>query len=165
MATATLDLRGELIKPKDEGYEQARRVHNGMIDKRPAMIARCADTADVVSAVNFARQEGLLLAVRGGGHNGPGLGTVDGGLVIDLSPMNGVRVAPDRRTVRVGGGSTWGQVDHATHGVGMATPSGIISTTGVGGLTLGGGIGHLTRKYGLSIDNLLEADVVLADGS
>jgi FAD/FMN-containing dehydrogenase len=165
MSTATLVIGGELIKPEDAGYEQARRVHNGMIDKRPAMIARCVDTADVVSAVNFARQEGLLLAVRGGGHNGPGLGTVDGGLVIDLAPIKGALVDPERRTVRVGGGSTWGEVDQATHGAGMATPSGIISTTGVGGLTLGGGMGHLTRKYGLSIDNLLEADVVLADGS
>jgi FAD/FMN-containing dehydrogenase len=165
MSTATLVIRGELIKPEDAGYEQARRVHNGMIDKRPAVIARCIDAADVVSAVNFARQEGLLLAVRGGGHNGPGLGTVDGGLVLDLAPSQGALVDPERRTVRVGGGSTWGEVDQATHGAGMATPSGIISTTGVGGLTLGGGMGHLTRKFGLSIDNLLEADVVLADGS
>src|SRR5256885_6970561 len=165
MSTATLVIGGELIKPEDDGYEQARRVHNGMIDKRPAMIARCIDAADVVAAVNFARQEGLLLAVRGGGHNGPGLGTVDGGLVIDLAPIKSALVDPERRTVRVGGGSTWGEVDQATHGAGMATPSGIISTTGVGGLTLRGGMGHLTRKYGLSIDNLLEADVVLADGS
>jgi FAD/FMN-containing dehydrogenase len=165
MSTATLVIRGELIKPEDAGYEQARRVHNGMIDKRPAMIARCIDAEDVVSAVNFARQEGLLLAVRGGGHNGPGLGTVDGGLVIDLAPIKGALVDPERRTVRIGGGGTWGEVDQATHGAGMATPSGIISTTGVGGLTLGGGMGHLTRKFGLSIDNLLEADVVLADGS
>src|ERR1700738_1157214 len=145
MSTATLVIGGELLKPEDAGYEQARRVHNGMIDKRPAMIARCIDAADVVSTVNFARQEGLLLAVRGGGHNGPGLGTVDGGLVIDLAPIKGALVDPERRTVRVGGGSTWGEVDQATHGPGMATPSGIISTTAVGGVVRRGGVGGVTR--------------------
>src|SRR5204863_2547074 len=117
-----------------------------------------------ITAVNFARDNGILLAVRGGGHNGPGLGTCDGGLVVDLSRMKGVRVDPAARTARVGGGCTWGDVDHATHAFGLATPSGIISTTGVGGLTLGGGMGHLTGQYGLSIDSLLAADVVLADG-
>ncbi len=158
-------LRGELIRRDEESYNEARAVYNATIDKYPALIARCADVADVISAVNFARDNELLLAVRGGGHNGAGLGVCDGGLVIDLSRMRGVRVDPVSRTVRVEGGTTWGDVDHATHAFGLATPSGIISTTGVGGLTLGGGLGHLTRKCGLSIDNLLSADVVLADGS
>jgi len=156
--------RGELIGPDDEAYEAARKVYNGMIDKCPRLIERCADVADVIGAVNFARENDLLLAIRGGGHNGGGLGVCDDGLVIDLSAMQGVRVDPKARTVRVEGGCTWGKVDHATHAFGLVTPSGIISTTGVGGLTLGGGIGHLTRKYGLAIDNLLEVDMVLADG-
>jgi len=158
------NLRGELIEPGDKGYDAARKVYNAMIDKRPRLIARCVDVGDVMTAVNFARQNQMLLAVRGGGHNGGGLGVCDDGLVIDLSPMRYTRVDPKARTVRVGGGCTWGDVDHATHAFGMATPSGIISTTGVGGLTLGGGIGHLTRKCGLSIDNLLSVDMVLADG-
>jgi FAD/FMN-containing dehydrogenase len=157
-------LRGELIQPQDAGYDEARSLYNRMIDKRPALIVRCTDVADVQAALKFATSHGLRLAVRGGGHNGGGLGSVDGGLMIDLGPMHGVRVDPEERTVRVEGGATWGQVDHATHAFGLAVPSGIISTTGVGGLTLGGGLGHLTRKYGLTIDNLLEADVVLADG-
>ncbi|MDQ3508932.1 MAG: FAD-binding oxidoreductase [Actinomycetota bacterium] len=159
------EFRGELIEPGDEAYEEARTVYNAMIDKKPALIARCADTADVIAAVNFDREHGLALAVRGGGHNGAGLGMCDDGLVIDLSRMRGIRVDPASRTVRVEGGATWGDVDHATHAFGLATPSGIISTTGVGGLTLGGGLGHLTRKCGLSIDNLLSVDMVLADGS
>jgi len=146
------------------GYDDARKVYNGMIDRRPALIARCVDVADVISAVNFARERGLPLAVRGGGHNGPGLGVCDDGLVIDLSRMKGVRVDPTARTVRVEGGCVWGEVDHATHAFGLATPSGFISTTGVGGLTLGGGIGYLSRTYGLTIDNLLGVDLVLADG-
>jgi FAD/FMN-containing dehydrogenase len=157
-------LRGELIRPGDDAYEVARQVYNGMIDKRPALIARCVDVADVIAAVTFARERGLLLAVRGGGHNGPGLGTCEGGLVVDLGRMKGIRVDPAARTVRVEGGCTWGDVDHATHPFGLATPSGFISTTGVGGLTLGGGIGYLARTYGLTIDNLLGVDVVLADG-
>jgi FAD/FMN-containing dehydrogenase len=157
--------RGDLVSPGDEAYDDARGLFNGMIDKRPALIARCANVADVIAAVNHARDEGLPLAVRGGGHNGAGLGSVDDGLVIDLSSMNGIRVDPEAGTVRAEGGCTWADVDHATHAFGLATPSGIISTTGVGGLTLGGGLGHLTRGCGLSIDNLLEADVVLADGS
>jgi hypothetical protein len=136
-----------------------------MIDKRPACIARCVDTADVVGALDLARREGLEVAVRGGGHNGAGLGTVDGGLVIDLSRLRGVRVDPEARTAQVAGGSVLGDLDHAAGGFGLATPAGIVSTTGVGGLTLGGGLGHLTRKYGLSIDNLLAVDLVLADGS
>jgi FAD/FMN-containing dehydrogenase len=135
-----------------------------MIDKRPRMIARCVDVADVITAVNFGREQRLLIAIRGGGHNGPGLGSVDDGLVIDLSLMKSVRVDPASRTVRVDPGSTSGDVDHATHAFGLAVPFGIVSTTGVAGLTLGGGTGYLTRRYGLTIDNLLQADVVLADG-
>ncbi len=157
-------LRGEVIQPEDERYDDLRALYNGMIDRHPALIVRCTDVADVQAALKFAAEHALRLAIRGGGHNGGGLGSVDGGLVIDLGPMHGVRVDPAARTVRVEGGATWGQVDHATHPFGLAVPSGIISTTGVGGLTLGGGLGHLTRKYGLTIDNLLEADVVLADG-
>ena len=158
-------LRGSLVRPGDADYETARHVHNGMIDKHPALIARCANVADVIAGVNFARENGLLLAIRSGGHNGPGLGTCDGGLVLDLSPMDGIRVDPIARTARVEGGCTLGAVDHATHAFGLATSFGVVSTTGVGGLTLGGGMGHLSRQYGLSIDNLLEADIVLADGS
>ena len=158
-------LRGELIRPADGAYDEARRLYNAMIDKRPALIARCVDVADVIACVRFAAAEGVDLAIRGGGHNGGGLGSVDGGLVIDLSLLRGVRVDPAARTVSVAGGTTLGEVDHATHAFGLAVPAGIISTTGVGGLTLGGGLGHLTRAYGLSIDNLVGADVVLADGS
>jgi FAD/FMN-containing dehydrogenase len=158
-------LRGNLLLPDDPGYDEARAVYNAMIDKHPAMIAQCANVADVIASVNFAREHDLILAVRGGGHNGAGLGTVDNGLVIDLSPMNGVRVDPANRTARVEGGARLGDLHHATHAFGLATPSGIIANTGVGGITLGGGLGYLTRKLGLAIDNLLEADVVLADGS
>jgi FAD/FMN-containing dehydrogenase len=136
-----------------------------MIDKRPLLIARCADAADVIAAVNFGRDNKLAIAIRGGGHNGPGLGSVDDGLVIDLSAMKGIRVDPKERTVRVGPGCTTGDVDHATHAFGQAVPFGVVSTTGVGGLTLSGGHGYLSRQYGLAVDNLLEADVVLADGS
>lgn len=158
-------LRGRIVQPEDPDYDSARRVYNAMIDRYPGVIAQCRDAADVMRCVDFAREESLLLAVRGGGHNGGGLGTCDQGLVVDLRNLKGIRVDPVARTVRVEGGCTWGEVDHATHAFGMAVPCGIISTTGVGGLTLGGGLGHLTRKYGLSIDSLLEADVVLADGS
>jgi FAD/FMN-containing dehydrogenase len=158
-------LRGRLIGPSDADYDAARALYNGMIDKRPRLIARCVDVADVITAVNFGRDEGLLIAVRGGGHNGPGLGSCNDGLVIDLSTMKSVRVDPGSRTVRVDAGCTSGDVDHATHPFGLAVPFGIVSTTGVAGLTLGGGTGYLTRKYGLTIDNLLEADVVLPDGS
>src|SRR6185369_12410024 len=158
-------LRGQFIEPQDPSYEEARALYNGMIDKRPLMIARCADAADVMGAVNFGRDNNLLIAIRGGGHNGPGLGSCDGGLVIDLSAMKGVRVDPAARTARVGAGCTQGDVDHATHAFGLAVPAGIISTTGIAGLTLSGGHGYLSRKYGLTIDSLIEADVVLADGS
>jgi FAD/FMN-containing dehydrogenase len=158
-------LQGELIDPADPRYDEARKVYNGMISRKPRLIARCADIADVIAAVNFGRQNELRVSIRGGGHNAGGLGVCDDGLVIDLSPMKYAYVDPAARTVRVGAGSTWGEVDHATHAFGLAVPSGIISTTGVGGLTLGGGMGHLTRQYGLTIDNLLSADMVLADGS
>jgi hypothetical protein len=157
-------MRGPVIGPTDSDYDDVRGLYNGMIDKRPLLIARCVDVADVITAVNFGRDNNLLVAIRGGGHNGPGLGSCDDGLVIDLSAMNGVRVDPDARTARVGAGCTQGDVDHATHAFGLAVPAGIISTTGVAGLTLGGGHGYLTRRYGLTIDNLIEADVVLADG-
>ena len=158
-------LRGELIQRSDPEYEQARQLYNAMIDKRPLLIARCADVADVIAAVRFGRENDLLTAVRGGGHNGPGLGSCNDGLVIDLSPLKGIRIDPAKSTVRAEGGCTQGEVDHATHAFGLAVPAGIVSTTGIGGLTLGGGHGYLARRYGLTIDNLIEADVVLADGS
>jgi len=158
-------LRGELVGPGDDAYDTARRVHNGMIDRYPRLIARCRDVADVIAAIDFGRDHGLPIAIRSGGHSAPGYGTGDDGLVIDLSPMKGLHVDPAARTVRVETGCTWGDVDHATHAFGLATPSGFVSTTGVGGLTLGGGIGHLSRRFGLTIDSLLSADLVLADGS
>jgi len=158
-------IRGELILPKDSEYNNARKVYNAMINKHPGLIVKCVDVADVINSVNFGRKNNLLVAVRGGGHNGGGLGICDDGLVIDLSGIKSIRVDISNNTVRVGGGNLWGEVDHATHPFGLAVPAGIISTTGVGGLTLGGGVGHLSRKYGLTIDNLLEADMVLADGS
>src|SRR5262245_15631449 len=158
-------LRGELIAPADAPYEKVRQVYNAMIDRRPALIVRCADVADVIASVNFARENGIPLAVRSGGHNAAGLGVCDDGLVIDLSSIRYTHVDPEAGTVRVGGGNTWGDVDHATHAFDMAVPTGIISTTGVGGLTLGGGIGNLTRKCWLTIDNLVSADLVLAAGS
>jgi FAD/FMN-containing dehydrogenase len=161
----TAAIRGDVIQPNDPGYDDARMVYNAMIDKRPALIVRARDVADVIATVNFAREQGLLLAIRGGGHNGPGLGTVEGGVVLDLGPMHGVRVDPVARTARVEGGALLGDVHHATEPFDLALPSGIVSTTGVGGITLGGGLGHLTRQMGLTIDTLLEADVVLADGS
>jgi len=158
-------VRGAIVQPGDAAYESARMVYNRMIDKRPAIIVRCDDVADVIATVDYARTNNVLTAIRGGGHNGGGLGTCDGGVVIDLSAMRGVRVNPAARTVRVAAGCVWGDVDHATHSFGLAVPTGFISTTGVAGLTLGGGIGYLTRECGLTIDNLLSADVVLADGS
>ncbi len=165
VATFRAQLRGKLIGPGEAGYDEARKVWNGMIDRRPALVARCAGVADVISTVNFAREHKLPVAIRGGSHNVTGNAVCDGGVVIDLSAMKGIRVDPERRTARAEGGCTWGDLDHATHAFGLAAPGGIISTTGIAGLTLGGGIGHLTRKYGLSCDNLLSADVVLADGS
>jgi hypothetical protein len=169
MPTQSIDqlrssFRGALIEPSDAAYDSARKVYNGMIDKRPKLIAQCDDVADVMAAVQFGRENELLTAIRGGGHNGGGLGVCDDGLVIDLSRMKGVRVDPVARTARVAAGCVWGDVDHATHAFGMAVPSGFISTTGVPGLTLGGGIGYLARRYGLTIDSLLSVDIVLADG-
>jgi FAD/FMN-containing dehydrogenase len=155
---------GRLVGPGDSAYDEDRKVYNAMIDRRPGLIARPTSPSEVAQVVNAAREHGLALAIRGGGHNGAGLGTVDDGVVIDLSLMRAIQVDPQARTARVGGGATWGEVDRATGEHGLATPSGIISTTGVGGLTLGGGLGHLTRKFGLTIDNLLEAEVVLANG-
>jgi FAD binding domain/Berberine and berberine like len=164
-AELSANFTGELIGPEDPAYEAARAVHNAMIDRRPGLIARAANTADVVATIAFARDHDLLLAVRGGTHNGGGLGTCDDGVVLDLARLDSIEVDAGTRTVSVGGGCTWGKVDAATHEHGLAIPSGIISTTGVGGLTLGGGLGYLSRKYGLTIDNLIEADVVLADGT
>jgi FAD/FMN-containing dehydrogenase len=157
-------VRGRIIEPTDKDYDDARKVYNAMIDKKPRLIVRCFDVADVIASVNFARENGRLLAIRSGGHNAGGLGIADDALVIDLAQIKYTRVDPAARTVTVGGGCTWGDVDHATHAFGMVTPSGILSTTGVGGLTLGGGIGMFTRKCGLTIDNLLSADIVLANG-
>jgi len=156
--------RGELIQPTDAVYDLARRVHNQLIDKRPRLIARCRDVTDVTTALRFGAKNKMLVAIRGGGHSGPGWGTCDDGLVIDLSLMKGIRVNPDERTVRVEAGCVWGDVDRATHAYGLATPGGFVSTIGVAGLTLGGGIGYLTRRYGLTIDNLLAVEMVLADG-
>jgi len=159
-----LGLRGELIDPSHPEYEEARKVFNGMIDRHPRLIARCRDVADVIASVNFARDNGLTLAVRGGSHNVTGFGTVDDGLVIDLSPMRGIWVDPEKRTVLAQGGCTWGDLDHATHPFGLHAPGGVISTTGIAGLSLGGGVGYLTRKCGLSCDNLISVDMVTADG-
>jgi len=164
VAQLKASIRGGVVAQGDADYDEARALYNAMIDKRPRFIARCVDTADVVAALEFGRKHGLLIAVRAGGHNGPGLGSCEGGIVIDLSRMKSVRVDASARTVRVSPGCTQGDVDHATHVYGLAVPAGIVGTTGVAGLTLGGGHGYLTRKHGLTIDNLLEADVVLADG-
>jgi FAD/FMN-containing dehydrogenase len=157
--------RGDLIKPGDAGYDDARALYNGMIDKRPALIARVADVADVIAAVQFGREQKALIAIRGGGHNGPGFASCNDGLVIDFSRLKSVRVDPKTRTVRVEPGCTQSEVEHAASAFGLAVPAGIVGSTGVAGLTLGGGTGYLTRAHGLTIDNLLEADVVLADGS
>jgi FAD/FMN-containing dehydrogenase len=157
-------VRGAVIGPQDEEFEQARGVNNAMIDRRPQVIVRCANAGDAAAAVDYARENGLDLAVRGGGHSVPGFGTCDDGVVIDLAPMRGVRVVPADRTARAEGGATWADFNAATHAFGLATTGGIISTTGIGGLTLGGGIGYLARGQGLSCDNLISADVVTADG-
>jgi hypothetical protein len=158
-------MRGDVVGPDDPRYDAARAVYNGMIDRRPAAVARCRDVADVRACIATAREQGLTLAVRGGGHNAAGLGVWDDALVADLGAMRSVTVDPAARRVRVDGGCTWADVDHATVDLGLATPSGIVGSTGVGGLTLGGGIGYLARRHGLTVDNLVSADVVLADGS
>ena len=158
-------VRAPVVTEKDPGYDELRAVHNGMFDKRPKVIIRAEQVADVTAAVAYAGDNDLDLSIRGGGHSAPGFGTNDGGVVIDLSLLRHVHVDPATSTARAGGGATWGDFNYATHAFGLATTGGIISTTGVGGLTLGGGIGYLSRKYGLSIDNLLSAQVVLADGS
>jgi FAD/FMN-containing dehydrogenase len=157
-------VRAPVITADDPGYDDARKVHNGMFDRRPRVIIQAEQVADVVAGVNFARDAGLDLSVRGGGHSAPGFGTNDDGVVLDLSPMHFVDVDPRAATARAGGGATWGDFNYATHAYGLATTGGIVSTTGIGGLTLGGGIGYLTRGYGLSIDNLVAANVVTADG-
>jgi len=158
-------VRGDVIPPNDDRYDGARKVYNAMIDKRPTVIVRCVDAADVIAAVKTARSESLAVAVRGGGHSVPGFGTADDAVVLDLGRMRGTRVDPASKTVWAEGGCTWGDLNHANYAFGLATTGGIISTTGIGGLTLGGGIGYLTRGVGLSLDNLVSADVVLADGS
>ncbi|MFC3282126.1 FAD-binding oxidoreductase [Litchfieldella rifensis] len=158
-------LRGQLLVPENEGYDEARQVFNAMIDRRPALIVRCAHVTDVIAAVNFARETELPIAVRGGGHSVLGSAVCDEGLVIDLSGMTNVSVDPDKRTARAAGGTTWGDFDRATQAYGLATTGGIVPSTGIGGLTLGGGIGRLNRKYGLACDNLLSAEVVTADGT
>jgi len=158
-------IRGEVVLPEDASYNKLREVYNAMIDKHPGLIVKCLDVADVIYSVNFGRENNLPVAVKGGGHNGGEFGLCDDGMLIDLSGIKYVSVDPAGKTVRVGGGNVWGEVDHATHAFGLAIPAGIISTTGVGGLTLGGGVGYLSRKFGLTIDNLLEADMVLAVGS
>jgi len=169
MSKPTIDglreqVRAPIITADDAGYDEARAVHNGMFDRHPKVVVRAEQVADVIAAVNFARDAGLDLAVRGGGHSAPGFGTNDAGVVIDLSLMRHVHVDPQARTARAGGGATWGDFNYATYAYGLATTGGIVSTTGVAGLTLGGGIGYLARGYGLSIDNLISADVVTADG-
>ncbi len=157
-------VRGAVLRPSDQGYDDARAIWNGFIDRRPAVIVQCTGAADVVDAVNFARDQNLLLSIKAGGHNVAGNAVNDGGLVIDLSQMRGVHVDPLTQTVRVQGGATWGDTDRETQLFGLAVPGGVVSTTGIAGLTLHGGVGHLRRKHGLSIDNLISVDIVTADG-
>jgi FAD/FMN-containing dehydrogenase len=158
-------LHGPLLRPDDAGYEEARKVWNGMIDRRPALIASCAGVADVITAVNFARTHQVLVSVRGGGHNAPGNAICEGGLMIDLAGMRSIRVDPIRRTARAEGGATWGDFECETQAFGLATTGGSVSDTGIAGLTLGGGLGWLAGKHGLSCDNLLSVDLVTADGT
>ncbi|UXM93125.1 FAD-binding oxidoreductase [Paenarthrobacter sp. JL.01a] len=158
-------LRGQLVTPEDPDYDAARAVFNAMVDKRPAGVIRVAQVSDVIAGVNFARENSMPLAIRGGGHSAPGFGTWDDALVLDFVNRTGVRVDPQRSRARAEGGATWADFNHATHAFGLATTGGIVGSTGVAGLTLGGGIGYLARKYGLSCDNLVSADVVTADGN
>jgi FAD/FMN-containing dehydrogenase len=158
------NLRGPLLRPGDGGYDEARKVWNGMIDRHPALIARCAGVADVIAAVRFARTHELLVSVRGGGHNITGNAVCEGGLMIDLSPMKSVRVDPVKRVARAEAGLTWGEYNRETQAFGLASTGGVVSTTGIAGLTLGGGLGWLMGKHGLSCDNLLSADLVTAEG-
>ena len=160
----TASLRGEVLRPTDEGYDEARTIHNGMIDRRPTLIARCAGVADVMASVQFARDQQLLVSVRGGGHSVPGFSVCDGGLMIDLSRMRGVRVDATGQTARAEGGATWEDFDHETQAFGLATTGGVARPTGIAGLTLGGGHGFLMCKYGLACDNLLSVDLVTAEG-
>src|SRR5215210_1968895 len=160
----TASLRGEVLRPTDEGYDETRKIHNGMIDRRPTLIARCAGVADVMASVRFARDQQLLVSLRSGGHSLPGFSISDGGLMIDLSRMRGVRVDAARQTARAEGGVTWGDFDHETQAFGLATTGGLVRQTGIAGLTLGGGHGFLMRKYGLACDNLLSVDLVTAEG-
>jgi FAD/FMN-containing dehydrogenase len=155
---------GHLLRPADVGYEEARRVHNGLVDKRPTLIARCGGVADVVDAINLARKLGLEVAVRGGGHNVAGRATIDGGLVIDLTPMKGIHVDPGSRTVRAQGDVTWAELNRETQLHGLALTGGVVSSTGIAGLTLGGGLGWLMGKYGLALDNLRSTELVTAEG-
>lgn len=164
VAGLTQTVRGPVLTPGDAAYDDARAVWNGLIDRSPALIVQCSGAADVVDAVNFAREQGLTLSIKAGGHNVAGNAVNDGGLVVDLSQMRGVTVDPATRIVRVQGGATWGDCDRETQLFGLAVPGGVVSTTGVAGLTLGGGLGHLRRAHGLSIDNLLSVDIVTADG-
>ena len=164
IATMKAGLRGEVIRREDPGYDDARRVFNAAVDRRPALVVRPVDVSDIRTALQFGIDRRLKIAVRGGGHHGAGFGTVDDGLVIDLGQLRGIRVDPAKRTVRVEPGCTLADLDHATHAFGLAVPTGIFGTTGIAGLALGGGVGHLTRKLGLTLDNLLEADVLLASG-
>ncbi|MEO6197294.1 MAG: FAD-binding oxidoreductase, partial [Dehalococcoidia bacterium] len=169
MGTLTIDMlreraHGQVITADDAAYDEARKVYNAMIDKRPSVIIRAADVTDVMAGVDYARENGLDLSIRGGSHSVPGFGTCDDGVVIDLAGMNGVRVDPRTQTARAEGGCTWADFNHATYAFGLATTGGIIGSTGIAGLTLGGGIGYLTRGFGLSLDNLISADVVTADG-
>src|SRR6516225_2511225 len=163
-ADLTASFGGQLLKPADAGYEEARKVHNGLVDKRPALIARCRGVADVVDAVDLANKLGLVVAVRGGGHNVAGRATIDGGVMIDLSPMKGVFVDGVGRTVRAQGGTTWGELNRKTQLHSLAVTGGVVSTTGIAGLTLGGGIGWLMSKYGLALDNLRAVELVSAQG-
>jgi len=159
-----MGVRGHVLQSDDPGYDEARLIWNGLIDRRPALIVQPTGAADVVDAVNFAREQGLVLSIKAGGHNVAGNAVNDGGIVLDLSQMRGVHVDPDAQTVRVQGGATWGDLDRETQLFGLAVPGGVVSTTGIAGLTLHGGVGHLRRKHGLSIDNLISVDIVTADG-